>query len=240
MNRQVPWLRVFVEGVVIVVSILLAFGLQAWWEGRGEAERREALLRGLAADFAGAEALLDTAMVRHNATFGAATRWLLMSRSAHPSPELAAVADTLLTDMYFATISRSSPMGSVDALFSGGDMAVLDSPALVAELTSWAALLDFFTWNEEQGRDQLDREFTPHLYEVGVQVADLVWFSSGFYSDYPIEPEHTDGYLLLDDVRWESIVANRWFAYRDVLSSEKPLRAAFQSIRVLLENELRD
>jgi len=30
-TRQIPWLRVFVEGVVIVVSILLAFGIEAWW-----------------------------------------------------------------------------------------------------------------------------------------------------------------------------------------------------------------
>ena len=36
MKAQIPWLRVFVEGVVIVGSILLAFGLQAWWEGRQE------------------------------------------------------------------------------------------------------------------------------------------------------------------------------------------------------------
>ncbi len=32
MKAQIPWLRVFAEGVVIVGSILLAFGLQAWWE----------------------------------------------------------------------------------------------------------------------------------------------------------------------------------------------------------------
>ncbi len=44
MKPQIPWLRVFVEGVVIVGSILLAFGLQAWWEGRQErAEERQAL-----------------------------------------------------------------------------------------------------------------------------------------------------------------------------------------------------
>lgn len=33
MSRRVPWLRVSGEALVIVVSILLAFGLQAWWEG---------------------------------------------------------------------------------------------------------------------------------------------------------------------------------------------------------------
>ena len=30
-TKQIPCLRVFVEGVVIVVSILLAFGGDAWW-----------------------------------------------------------------------------------------------------------------------------------------------------------------------------------------------------------------
>ena len=33
LTPQIPWLRVLVEGVVIVGSILLAFGLQAWWDG---------------------------------------------------------------------------------------------------------------------------------------------------------------------------------------------------------------
>ncbi len=34
MTRQIPWLRVFGEGLVIVVSILLAFGIEAWWAER--------------------------------------------------------------------------------------------------------------------------------------------------------------------------------------------------------------
>ena len=32
MSRQIPWPRIFAEGIAIVVSILLAFGIQAWWE----------------------------------------------------------------------------------------------------------------------------------------------------------------------------------------------------------------
>ena len=44
MKPQIPWLRIFVEGVVIVGSILLAFGIDAAWEGRQEREEeRESL-----------------------------------------------------------------------------------------------------------------------------------------------------------------------------------------------------
>ena len=34
MNRTIPWLRVAIEGLVIVSSILLAFGIDAWWSSR--------------------------------------------------------------------------------------------------------------------------------------------------------------------------------------------------------------
>jgi hypothetical protein len=43
MTKEIPWGRVLVEGVVIVASILLAFGVDAWWAERAEkrAEREE-------------------------------------------------------------------------------------------------------------------------------------------------------------------------------------------------------
>ena len=33
MKAQIAWPRVFVEGVVIVASLPLAFGIVAWWAG---------------------------------------------------------------------------------------------------------------------------------------------------------------------------------------------------------------
>ena len=45
MAKQVPWLRIMAEGVVIAGSILLAFGIQAWWEARGDEAMRPAGLR---------------------------------------------------------------------------------------------------------------------------------------------------------------------------------------------------
>ena len=46
LKAQIPWLRVFVEGVVIVGSILLAFGIEAWRDGVQERiEEREIIER---------------------------------------------------------------------------------------------------------------------------------------------------------------------------------------------------
>ena len=75
MTKQIPWLRVFVEGVVIVVSILLAFGLQAWWDGVQEREEEQQYLRALQADFHETQDLFLTEIAfyevidEHNRTF---------------------------------------------------------------------------------------------------------------------------------------------------------------------------
>ena len=61
MTKQIPWLRVSVEGVVIVLSILLAFGIDAWWDGVQERTAEQSVLRGLVIDFeANLEALKST------------------------------------------------------------------------------------------------------------------------------------------------------------------------------------
>ena len=59
MTRQIPWLRVGVEGVVIVGSILLAFGVQAWWDVRQERSHLDAVLAGLEEGYVEHLALLD-------------------------------------------------------------------------------------------------------------------------------------------------------------------------------------
>ena len=50
-HREIPWPRILVEGAVIIVSILLAFGIDAWWDGRQELEEEQRLLLALKSEF---------------------------------------------------------------------------------------------------------------------------------------------------------------------------------------------
>ena len=47
MKQRVPWLRMLAEGVVILTSILLAFGVDAWWAERQRIGDEAELLAGL-------------------------------------------------------------------------------------------------------------------------------------------------------------------------------------------------
>ena len=60
LKPQIPWLRVFVEGVVIVGSILLAFGIDAAWEGRQERALELEYAERLKADLSGDTARMGT------------------------------------------------------------------------------------------------------------------------------------------------------------------------------------
>ncbi|MGI9628339.1 MAG: hypothetical protein ACR2QM_16010 [Longimicrobiales bacterium] len=49
-ERAIPWARVFVEGFVIVVSILLAFGIDAAWDQHVERREEAEILADLSAE----------------------------------------------------------------------------------------------------------------------------------------------------------------------------------------------
>ena len=59
MKAQIPWLRVFVEGVVIVGSILLAFGIQAWWDGVQQEQQEEAYLTAVSGELRTVKARME-------------------------------------------------------------------------------------------------------------------------------------------------------------------------------------
>lgn len=67
MTKQVPWFRVLVEGAVIVGSILMAFGIDAWWASQGDAALERSYLEGMQAEFEAAEAELEGLIVVHQA-----------------------------------------------------------------------------------------------------------------------------------------------------------------------------
>jgi hypothetical protein len=50
--RSIPWARLGAESLTIVASILLAFAIDAWWDGRQAAAREADVLRALAVEVA--------------------------------------------------------------------------------------------------------------------------------------------------------------------------------------------
>lgn len=96
------------------MSILLAFAIQAGWEGRRDAEQREAILLGLASDFSASAPRLESMSAYNSTRLEASERLILLARAGEVSSDLAATVDTLVTDTYWGSVFQPA-RGTLDA-----------------------------------------------------------------------------------------------------------------------------
>lgn len=65
-SKDIPWLRVFLEGAVIVGSILLAFALDAWWDERSRRGELRSQLDAVVAEMESTREALRAVLGVHN------------------------------------------------------------------------------------------------------------------------------------------------------------------------------
>jgi len=75
-TNQIQWKRISAEGAAIVVSILLAFSIQAWWDDRNEVKLEQRLLAALLVEFEQNDQLLRQAREEYELRYVDARRIL--------------------------------------------------------------------------------------------------------------------------------------------------------------------
>ena len=129
---------ILIEGLMIVVSILLAFVIQAWWEGRDIRADRVAALVSLRQDFEGYTALIDSRRVRNEDAVAAASEVLSWTGpDAQPVDEL---GSALVRLMGFAPLDLSP--GSVANLVGSDGRKLIENLELQDALIEWAQALE--------------------------------------------------------------------------------------------------
>ncbi len=166
MKPQIPWLRVFVEGVVIVASILLALALDEWREERGELEDEQQALSGLQTDFRRYREIMESRV-------SAVTREIeqiefLFSLGAGRAEELpVARADSAFRWLIVAgTVDPGE--GTLDALIGAGRLSLIRRDELRDLLTAWKTRLDEVLDGESVIREFVKESLVPGLAEAGV------------------------------------------------------------------------
>ena len=96
----IMWSRLFIEGFVIVVSILLAFAIDAWWDERQEAQEAVLQIDRVIAELDANVFLLDRQIEDLDRTTGAAQRFLsIFGPNPDPveKPEIGALFNELFS-----------------------------------------------------------------------------------------------------------------------------------------------
>jgi hypothetical protein len=159
-SSNVPWLRLTIEAVAIVASILIAFAIDAWWQGQLEEEEAQQILVSLKDEFETHRATLIDLEESWTRREGSMVRLLEAIQTGEAPPP--AVMDTLLDDWsYPGTWDPGS--GARDALVASGRLELIDDLGLRNHLSEWQSIVDEVRDNEQSGRQMVLTVINPFL-----------------------------------------------------------------------------
>jgi len=135
------WGSSFRDMVLIVASILIAFSLEAWWDGRRTLDKERAALSAVRDDFGAARQELDSVLVRNERVVETVGVVLRMN------PESLAKLDpdsahALLRYGFGGGLTFDPPTGALQALLNAGTLGDIRNQALAAALSAWPGLMD--------------------------------------------------------------------------------------------------
>jgi hypothetical protein len=205
-----PLVKAGLEFFVIVVSILAAFALQAWWDSRTETEQALGRLRALETELISTRGLIAEQRIRLESARKAVAELL-----RHVSPD----APLLSPDSLNVLMDRSFRMGTIElqgrapqTMESAGDVAVLQNTELTSLLASWPiALAEVRT---ESAMLEENRELIlEHLHAL-YPTLDIT-HKSGQMDRYPHSSFGASASVVQRDRRLEGLFGNRGMLIED-------------------------
>jgi len=233
--------RVLLEGATIVASILLAFGIDAWWDDHKD-ERREAILvDGLLADFRASRAGLEDrlALARR---MSAGNELLVQRLGGHAAGSSVAVPEELVLAVLGGPTYEANT-SALDAAVASGEIELLENRELRSALANWKRLLADTTEDELEVRRITNQQLVPLLSRsidlTGYYGRLLDWSagSSDAPPDAPIGAAERHVSLVTSN-ELGGALAVRNFYMRFAATDLETLLASLDEIVALLEREL--
>ena len=235
-----PWL---LEGLVIVLSILLAFGIQAWWDDLSEAREETRLLEAVASEVRANLKILEGEIL-YQAASVESSRAVLELAGAEREALSAARADTLIAETsWWSGVEWQT--GAIDALTAGGQLSSISSEVLRYILISFPAQMAEVRTVEAQEAAFFADVFMPLVRREAwlPQISNALTARPGSTVPYPVAQlpapamsrDHRS--LLLSDEFQNAILQKLWI-HTDVLSEYEDFRAALEALLVEIEAEI--
>lgn len=164
-QRSIPVSRVLLEGVVIVISILLAFGIDAWWgQYQDRADEREAIAQ-LEVDFEANLLRLDTVRGVHEAALDAAYEFLARAGVGGPPASAASTAELVYVSLRAWTYDPV--LGGINSLIQSGRLGLLRNDSLRVAVAGWPDLVEDLTGDEWRENTNTFEQVAPLLISRG-------------------------------------------------------------------------
>ena len=235
-NRiSLSWTRILAEGTAIVVSILLAFGIQALWEERLERTAEAELLGRLHAEFSTNLARIDEREFYLTVLLRGEELFTQIKEARNDGQEtIMASGSTLRWFAYAPTFEADTPI--LDGLPRGGQLEIIEDRNVQSVLATWERELRDYTAFAERARRYADESLLPALYRRG-DVGDVLMVSLSHQS--ASDPALEVRVQIRVDDELKGIVAGRYAAGRSAQGKFEVLRSAALDVIDAIEPLLR-
>jgi hypothetical protein len=160
--RELPWLRIFAEGVAIVVSILLAFSIEAWWQLQSDEEQERELLQALLDDFTSTKEEIPNWRGFHIAV-ESSTKSLLNSALSNDSSLTGDKLPRLISNITWFDRDSHFVTGALNSLVNGGDLSRIRDDTLRRVLADWPSQIESAEAMQRQDYEFFVDVLTPFL-----------------------------------------------------------------------------
>lgn len=150
-----------VESGAVVLSILLAFGIDAAWDGHQLRLREREILSGLVADFEASRPGLESRLELAR-RMARGTEMFLELTDGRPSPSQVIVPDTLVMAVLGGPTYEPAT-NTLDAAMASGEVELIGSAALRGELAEWRRILSDTGEDEREVRRITNEQIVPIL-----------------------------------------------------------------------------
>ena len=221
---KISWPRIIAEGSAIVVSILLAFWIQAWWESRQAHSAEQIILAALSVELRSLAEEYDARRQYINALRESGRTMIIAS--GNPNNRLSdEEMDSLLGDLTWYTYPNPFQTPELDSLISSGDISLISNFSLRRRLAVLPASLDELRHAFEKSYNFFNNEFMPYLARAASlpQIYDVSIYQPGNQSiQYPktsvyernVKRSHQS---LLENVEFQNMLTIRLGNFDEIL-----------------------
>jgi hypothetical protein len=239
---SVRWL--FLEGIAVVVGILLAFWIDAWWQGRQNLEKEAAVLSSLLLEMKELERNLRDKSI-YIPAIKASLRKLLVESASSKSNLTDDEIDHLLSDTMYFVSPIDAPV--IESQVSTGELAILSADAIRREVSEWLVGLRSMNLAIQADLSFIARDFNPYTrkHSSYVQISNLQAPTPGYPDDVyefdKIELQRKVSHReMVSSVEFQNLLLTRILILDNVTDTQGDSENHLARIISLVENELND
>jgi hypothetical protein len=224
--------KYFYEAVVIVSSILLAFGINTLWDEINEKSRQNALIEALRSDMVASKKQYDFIVGRHIHVQKSLEEILTWAENGTIPEDDLVRFDSLIGSTFNRQIFDPT-LGSIDAILSSGRFDIIEDLELISQLTRWKSQVQ----NLRELESARTEHFYTYLYPYLSKKVNLQDLDKGIPTTIPWFHDKTQTYLLISETEFINIIYMHWVLQWNIQLELPEIDETFERIFKILEED---